>query len=312
MEMSDFITINEVKERIEEQLINDQLFIQVQQREGHLNELFAEELLTFLDLNKWYSTVEVADFFQISDSKLRYYIKPLIGYILPENTPSTSSAYRLNYISIIKLKMVLLLKDEFKVAGLQTLIGYGRGRVVDTSKERAVAFSTNQDDRVEKLESMLKQILETGLFEVKEVENQQPKLGINLEAIQKLSGSHLIGENIEDKLNDLHEAHEKDKQELVSKIEELNQKTDVVAEIEEAHKKDKEELIKKIEELNQKTDIAALVKRRREITKRAEEEASSLWDQQHKGIFKRLRASEYEKRKFINDHVEKALEKEGL
>jgi 16S rRNA C1402 (ribose-2'-O) methylase RsmI len=208
--------------------------------------------------------------------------------------------------------MVLLLKDEFKVAGLQTLIGYGRGRVIDTSKDRSVGFSSNQDERVEKLESMLLQILETGLFEFKEDENQKPKLTINQEAVQKLSGTTLIGENIEDKLKDIEESHQKDKEELVNKIEELNKKAEVVTVIEETHKKDKEELIQKIEELNQKTDIAALIKKRREITKKAEEEASSLWDQQHKGIFKRLRASEYDKRRFINEHIEKALEKEGL
>ncbi|MFF5996042.1 hypothetical protein AAGS61_15015 [Lysinibacillus sp. KU-BSD001] len=88
---------------------------------------------------KLYSTPEVAGWFDITDGQLRYYIKPFEHYIFDDMTdnPTTATVIRLNLRSILKLRMILLLKDEYRVKGLKRLLG------IDENGEMQITL--NQD-----------------------------------------------------------------------------------------------------------------------------------------------------------------------
>jgi DNA-binding transcriptional MerR regulator len=137
-------------------------------------QLFNEEYLLTLEEKRWYSTPEVAEWFGINDGQLRYYIKPFHEYLFTDETPSSSTAYRLNIESILKLRMILLLKDEYRVKGLQRLVGLGEG-FVQKKNEKSTSAEVASRDRLEKqvetLTKMMEQILKTGMFEMKQGEN---------------------------------------------------------------------------------------------------------------------------------------------
>ena len=74
---------------------------------------------------KFYSTPEVASWFDITDAQLRYYIKPFEHYIFDNMTdnPSTTTLIRLNLPSILKLRIFLpIFRDEMKSYTLKKCI----------------------------------------------------------------------------------------------------------------------------------------------------------------------------------------------
>ncbi|MDA6131317.1 hypothetical protein OSK38_28620, partial [Escherichia coli] len=79
-------------------------------------------------------------------SSLTYYIDGLKEYILPEDAPS-NKYMRLNYLSIIKMKMVLLLKDEFRLNGLKAEVGItGNPKNVVTRNDSGLPANDVEDD----------------------------------------------------------------------------------------------------------------------------------------------------------------------
>ena len=86
--------------------------------------LYTDTYLADIIEKKFYSIPEVAGWFTITDAQLRYYIKPFEHYIfdnMAEN-PTTSNVIRLNLPAILKLRMIILLKDEYRVKGLKQLL----------------------------------------------------------------------------------------------------------------------------------------------------------------------------------------------
>ena len=86
--------------------------------------LYTDSYLADIIEKKFYSTPEVSGWFTITDAQLRYYIKPFEHYIfdnMAEN-PTTSNVIRLNLPAILKLRMIILLKDEYRVKGLKQLL----------------------------------------------------------------------------------------------------------------------------------------------------------------------------------------------
>lgn len=85
-----------------------------------LSEPYLDELIE----KKYYSTPEVAGWFEVTDAQLRYYIKPFEEYLFDgiATNPSTPTIIRLDFKAILKLRMILLLKDEYRVKGLKRLL----------------------------------------------------------------------------------------------------------------------------------------------------------------------------------------------
>lgn len=160
LEMKEFVKFDPLFEVIKDTTLEEQLF--------------SEEYLDTLEEKRWYSTPEVAEWFGINDGQLRYYIKPFHEYLFTEETPSSSTAYRLNIESILKLRMILLLKDEYRVKGLQKLVGLREGYVQKKEAKAStsdIAIRIDLENQVETLSNMMQQILKTGLFEMKQGED---------------------------------------------------------------------------------------------------------------------------------------------
>lgn len=252
-----------------------------------------EEYLNVLEEKRWYSTVEIAEWFGINDGQLRYYIKPFHDYLFTEDTPSSSTAYRLNAEAVIKLRMILLLKDEHKVKGLLRLIGLGEGYV---QKKPSNANNTMPADphplekQVANLSFLMEQIMKTGMFEITQGE----------------SGSEISVR--EDFLNDRLKriTGESTAEAAVAKVNEVSEKL-------EQENTDLREELRKLRE-NRKEDIAIRMRERRiemELVAELRAEALEKWSEQNKASFfgKLFRSEqiEIEKEKFINDYTKQNL-----
>ena len=103
------VETNTMKEKIMEILQGDPLYSVI--CETPLEEtLYTAPYLTDIIEKKFYSTPEVAAWFDITDAQLRYYIKPFEPYIFDDmgDNPTTATIIRLNLPSILKLRMLLL------------------------------------------------------------------------------------------------------------------------------------------------------------------------------------------------------------
>lgn len=248
--------------------------------------LFTEDYLLTLEEKRWYSTPEVADWFGINDGQLRYYIKPFHEYLFTKDTPSSSTAYRLNIESILKLRMILLLKDEYRVKGLQRLVGLGEGYVEKKDEQTSdIAIKVDLEKQVENLTKMMQQILKTGLFELKHGENSSELVIRNEYLTEQMN---LVIEN--------------DK--TISKVR-LNA---------EEMAKDNADLQLQLSNLR-KNDIAIRMKERRielEITSDIKAEALQKWNEKNKrGLFSIIfhgSRIEIEKEMFIQAYLQEHFE----
>jgi hypothetical protein len=171
--------LNDDLKLIQEELKNDPL-LNVIKGTSLEEQLFSEEYLNNLELKRWYSTPEVADWFGINDGQLRYYIKPFHDYLFTNDTPSSSTAIRVNMKTILKLRMIFLLKDEYRVKGLQRLIGLGEGYVSkkpNNSDSDVPTVRGDLEQRVDALTRMMEQVIKTGLFEVSQGE-EGPRISV--------------------------------------------------------------------------------------------------------------------------------------
>ena len=117
--------IEENKKKIREILEHDPLF-EVLEDTPLEEELYSDEYLSEIIEKKYYSTPEIAKWFGINDGQLRYYIKPFHDYLFEPRRKYSNQfqrLYRLNLKSILKLRMIILLKDEYRVKGLKRLVG---------------------------------------------------------------------------------------------------------------------------------------------------------------------------------------------
>lgn len=79
------------------------------------------------------TTPEIASWFDVTDAQLRYYIKPFEEYLFngQSSNPTTATLIRLDFPAILKLRMILLLKDEYRVKGLKRLLRInGDGHII--------------------------------------------------------------------------------------------------------------------------------------------------------------------------------------
>ncbi|MEK4231235.1 hypothetical protein [Solibacillus sp. FSL H8-0538] len=81
-----------IEERIQEGLAKDPLFQVIQETTAEQN-FGSEPYLLDLVEKEYYSTPEVAGWFDVTDAQLRYYIKPFESYVFEEaeDSPTTST-----------------------------------------------------------------------------------------------------------------------------------------------------------------------------------------------------------------------------
>jgi DNA-binding transcriptional MerR regulator len=170
------------EKRIEEVLANDPLFQVIQETpaEQHfLSEPYLNELIE----KKFYSTSEVASWFDVTDAQLRYYIKPFEEYLFDRQAtnPTTATVIRLDFKAILKLRMILLLKDEYRVKGLKKLLRINEdGHIVKQVPAQENLPDITYDKRLDNLSKAFAQIMHTGLFQMEQdEETEEMKLTLN-------------------------------------------------------------------------------------------------------------------------------------
>ncbi len=166
------IETSEITKKIVAILQDDPLFSVV--KDTPLEEiLYTDAYLTEIVEKKFYSTPEVASWFEITDAQLRYYIKPFEHYLFDDLTmnPTTATVIRLNLPAILKLRMILLLKNEYRMKGLKRLVGiHENGHIIrkQVAATTTVAAPDELATQVEMLNKILQQIMHTGLFHMKQ------------------------------------------------------------------------------------------------------------------------------------------------
>ena len=204
--------------------------------------LYTDSYLADIIQKKFYSTPEVASWFEITDAQLRYYIKPFEHYIFDDSTdnPTTATVIRLNLPSILKLRMILLLKDEYRVKGLKRLLGIHENGYIVNNQSAATTALTSTDElahKVEILSNVLQQMIQTGLFNMQQDdENGTMHIAINQDYLAQ--NIKLLSAESTQQLNEIQNMTEKITEEsksLQKQITEMkaNHKQDIVVKIRE-------------------------------------------------------------------------------
>lgn len=229
-----------IEKRIQELLSDDPLFQVIQETPAEqffLSELYLTELIE----KKYYSTPEVASWFDVTDAQLRYYIKPFEDYLFDGQVtnPTTATVIRLDFRAILKLRMILLLKDEYRVKGLKQLLRINEdGHIIKQVSAPENFPDATYDKRLDNLSKAFAQIMHTGLFQMEQNEdNEEMKLTLNENfLLQKIKGLPESSQEIE-KLQLHMEQLEQQNQELTEKVEGIliSNKEDIAIKIREKH-----------------------------------------------------------------------------
>ena len=230
-----------IEQRIKEVLTNDPLFQVIQDTPNEQHFLSEPYLLELIE-KKYYSTPEVASWFDVTDAQLRYYIKPFEESLFDGQVtnPTTATLIRLDFKAILKLRMILLLKDEYRVKGLKQLLRINEdGHMIKRSPTSEILAAPIQDKRLDTLSQAFTQMMQTGLFLIEQdEESEETKIVIN-EAFLHQQLKALPSESSQDieKLHALTAQLEQKNQALAEKVEEIltSNKEDIAVKIREKH-----------------------------------------------------------------------------
>ena len=286
---------NAMKEKILDMLQDDPLYAVI--RDTPLEDtLYTDSYLTDIIEKKFYSTPEVAAWFDITDAQLRYYIKPFGHYIFDDmaDNPTTATVIRLNMLSILKLRMILLLKDEYRVKGLKRLLGIDENGYIVKQSAATTALAPPDElaNKVEVLSSVLQQMMQTGLFQMHQ-DDESGAMQITLNEDCLAQNLKLLSIDSIQQLSDMQDRTEKLTEESRSLQKQL-------AELKEENKKD---VAFKIRERQIENEVVAIL--RTEALEQFPAETKS-------GIFSKLFRSaqvELEKERFINQYLARHLPK---
>lgn len=283
-----------IEKRIQEVLANDPLFQVIQETPAEQHFL-SESYLDALIEKKYYSTPEVASWFEVTDAQLRYYIKPFEEYLFDgaATNPSTSTIIRLDFKAILKLRMILLLKDEYRVKGLKRLLYINEDGHVIKQTTSEVPAPKDFESRMDTLSQALAQIMQTGLFQIEQDETtQKTQLILNEDLLQ---------------------------QKIKAIPPETSQKIKEIQVLTEQLQKENQDLKEKIDEVitSNKSDIAIRIREKhleQTILNRLQNEALKRYAAKKKGkLFGKLFRStqiEIEKKQFITDYIEEHFSKQ--
>lgn len=159
------LKVKNAKEMVLEIVQGDPLFVVLQHTP--LEEiLYNDAYLADIDEAKHYTIAEVASWFNSTDAMLRYYLKPFEQYIFDNTTPSANGNIRLNLPAIVKLRMILLLKDEYRVKGIKLLLGIDdNGQLLKHQITATTSDTEELSHKVAVLGNVLHQMMQTGLFQ---------------------------------------------------------------------------------------------------------------------------------------------------
>lgn len=285
-----------IEQRIKEVLADDPLF-QVIQETPNEQLFFSEPYLLELIEKKYYSTPEVASWFDVTDAQLRYYIKPFEEYLFDGQVtnPTTATLIRLDFKAILKLRMILLLKDEYRVKGLKQLLRINEdGHVIKKvpSPSTEIVAPDDIEYKLNAMSQALEQIMKTGLFKMEQNEDtQQMQLTLNQDFLeQKIKAIPL----------------------------ETSQRLEKIQAITENLEQENTELKKIIEGMmaSNKEDIAIRIREKsieQTVLNRLQNEAAQQYTQQKKPFFHKLFRStqlEIEKKLFIAAYIEENFSKQ--
>ena len=286
---------NAMKEKIMEMLQEDPLYSVI--RDTPLEDtLYTDSYLTGIIEKKFYSTPEVAAWFDITDAQLRYYIKPFEHYIFDDmaDNPTTATVIRLNMLSILKLRMILLLKDEYRVKGLKRLLGIDENGYIVKQPAATTALAPPDElaNKVEVLSNVLQQMMQTGLFQMQQ-DDASGAMQITLNEDCLAQNINLLSTDSIQQLSEIQDRTEK----LTEESRSLQKQ---ITELKEENKKD---VAFKIRERQIENEVVAML--RTEALEQFPAEKKS-------GVFAKLFRSaqvELEKERFINKYLAKHLPK---
>ena len=286
---------NAMKEKILDMLQDDPLYAVICDTPLE-DTLCNDPYLTDIIEKKFYSTPEVAAWFDITDAQLRYYIKPFGHYIFDDmaDNPSTANVIRLNMPSILKLRMILLLKDEYRVKGLKRLLGIDENGYIVKQAAATTALAPPDElaNKVEVLSSVLQQMMQTGLFQMHQ-DDESGAMQITLNEDCLAQNLKLLSTDSIQQLSEMQDRTEK----LTEESHSLQKQ---IAELKEENKKD---VAFKIRERQIENEVVAIL--RTEALERFPAAKKS-------GIFAKLFRSaqvELEKERFINKYLARHLPK---
>ncbi|MEQ6354888.1 hypothetical protein ABNX05_09710 [Lysinibacillus sp. M3] len=240
------LKLNNAKELVLGIVQQDPLFVVIQNTPSE-EILYNDGYLAHIEETNYYSTSEVASWFEITDAMLRYYIKPFEQYIFDNATNSPNTNIRLNLPAILRLRMILLLKDEHRVKGLKLLLGIDdNGQHI---KHQITATTMGTDDlanKVDVLGNVLQQMIQTGLFNIlpdeehgtlqvtinqdflaQKIQLVSSESDLQVEEIQKETAElKLENENLQKQISELQEHSVKD---IVQKIRERHIENEIVS-----------------------------------------------------------------------------------
>ncbi|MET4558896.1 DNA-binding transcriptional MerR regulator [Lysinibacillus parviboronicapiens] len=241
------LEISNAKEMVLEIVQHDPLFIVIQHTPLE-EQLYSDVYLTHIHDKEHYSISEVANWFEITDAMLRYYIKPFEQYIFDNTTINPITNIRLNLSAILRLRMILLLKDEYRVKGLKHLLGIDEdGQLLKHQITATTLASTDElANKVDVLGNVLQQMMQTGLFDMQTSDKQgifqisinQDFLAQNMQSLSTESNHQIIeiqketadlkdeNENLQKQILELQEGSVKD---IVKKIRERHIENEIVS-----------------------------------------------------------------------------------
>lgn len=233
------LKVNDAKEMVLEIVQDDPLFVALQHTPLEEN-LYNDGYLAEIDESKHYTIAEVAGWFNITDAMLRYYLKPFEQYIFDNASPNTNSNIRLNLPAILRLRMILLLKDEYRVRGIKLLLGIDdNGQLLKHQITATTMDSEDLSHKIDLLGNVLQQMIQTGLFQILPNE-EQGTLQVNINQdfldknIQRLSTDSVLQvEEIQKETLELKQENEHLQNQITERQE--NSVKDIVQKIRERH-----------------------------------------------------------------------------
>jgi len=218
---------------------DDPLFVALQHTPLE-ESLYNDDYLRNIDETNHYTIAEIAGWFDITDAMLRYYLKPFEQYIFDNATPNEHGNIRLDLPAILRLRMILLLKDEYRVKGIKLLLGIDdNGQLLRHQITATTMDSGDLSNKIDVLGNVLQQMIQTGLFQILPDE-KHGTLQVNInqeflaENIQRLSSdSALQFEEIQKETSELKQENE-NLQQQITELQENGVK-EIVQKIRERH-----------------------------------------------------------------------------
>ncbi|MED4887821.1 hypothetical protein MKY88_06530 [Lysinibacillus sp. FSL R7-0073] len=233
------LKVNNAKEMVLGIVQDDPLFVALQHTPLE-ESLYNDDYLADIDETNHYTIAEIAGWFDITDAMLRYYLKPFEQYIFDNATPNEHGNIRLDLPAILRLRMILLLKDEYRVKGIKLLLGIDdNGQLLRHQITATTMDSGDLSHKIDVLGNVLQQMIQTGLFQILPDE-KHGTLQVNInqeflaENIQRLSSdSALQFEEIQKETSELKQENE-NLQQQITELQE-NSVKDIVQKIRERH-----------------------------------------------------------------------------